>query len=774
LKAKGIYFLYRLLQALAWPALLFYFAVRAIRKRAYRRSLLQRWGILPHQLVQTVPGCIWLHAVSVGEILAAVEVIRRLRRELPGIPVMVSAGTVAGRTIAQEKLFGLAEVIFYAPLDYVAAVRGTLKAILPSVVVVLETEIWPNLFREVRRTGAAVVMINGRISDKTARSYAQMRWFFGPVLAQASRILVQSEADRARFLAAGAPPETVETGGNLKYDFEPREAPVNSPVRSWLAGHAGKRVWIAASTTSDGKVAEEDFVLDAFAELPDWVLILAPRKPDRFAEVAQKLSVRKLSFVRRTNMDDADLAANILLLDTIGELAGLFVLADVVFMGGSLSDRGGHNILEPAFFGKPVITGPHMENFREIAADFREHDAVITIDRPEALANAVKNADPRVGHRGRERASAKRGATDYAVSVIKELHARSIPQRPPMLAARVFFAPVAWIWERVATRPVREVKRLDVPVISVGNITAGGTGKTPFVAWLAARLAAQRHRPGILTRGYGRRSHQSVLALPAGVRAPVCQTGDEPQIFLRRGHAALGVGSDRYQTGAALRKQFDCDMFLLDDGFQHRKLARDLDIVLIDGLLPFGTGRLLPIGRLREPLTGLRRADAFVITRMERTRMADAIERRLKEYNPEAPVFHAATIAERWVEFTNGHESDSVDFTRERVIAFCGLGNPASFWQTLSSLGIYPVDTVEYGDHHSYSPAEVRRLAQLADDLRATTLLTTEKDAINLFEGAASLLRGVRLFWLRIDLRIDDEAGLLDLVASATTPHLCR
>ena len=146
----------------------------------------------------------------------------------------------------------------------------------------------------------------------------------------------------------------------------------------------------------------------------------------------------------------------------------------------------------------------------------------------------------------------------------------------------------------------------------------------------------------------------------------------------------------------------------------------------------------------------------------------------MREYNPEAPVFHAATIAERWVEFANGHESGSVDFARERVIAFCGLGNPASFWQTLSSLGIRPVETVEYGDHHSYSPAEVRRLAQLADELRATTLLTTEKDAINLCEGAGSVLGGMRLFWLRIDLQIDDEEGLLDLVTSARTPHLCR
>jgi tetraacyldisaccharide 4'-kinase len=765
LKAKFIYFLYRLLQALAWPALLFYFAVRAIRNKDYRRSLAQRWGILPSQLVQTVPGCIWLHAVSVGEILAAVEVIRRLRRELPQVPVLVSAGTTAGRKMAEEKLRGLAEAVFYAPVDYVAAVRGTLKAIQPSVVVVLETEIWPNLFRETRRSGAAVVMINGRISDKTAHSYKEMGWFFSSVLGQVNRILVQGDEDRARFLAAGAPPERVEVGGNLKYDFEPREAPADSPIRSWLARHAGKRVWIAASTTVDERVAEEDFVLDAFARLSGWVLILAPRKPDRFQEVAEKLASRGVEFVRRTERCAG--SGSILLLDTIGELAGLFGLADVVFMGGSLTDRGGHNILEPAFFGKPILTGPHMENFREIAADFREHGAVITVERGEQLAEAVVAADAQVGERARERSAARRGATDYAVSVIKELHERSIPRHVPMLAARALLGPVAWIWKRMATRAVKDQRRLKAPVISVGNITAGGTGKTPFVAWLAGRLQREGRRPGILTRGYGRRSHEAVLALAPGASANVSQTGDEAQIFLRRGVAALGIGVERREAGRALHKRFGCDIFLLDDGFQHRKLARDLDIVLVDALAPFSNGRILPLGRLREPLEGLSRAGAFVITRTERARMTPAIERRLREYNPSAPIFHAATVADCWVEFANGHEYHSADLASERAIAFCGLGNPASFWQTLASLGITPVETVEYHDHHSYSPAELRRLAQLAAAHRVTALLTTEKDAINLCEGAASILGEAKLLWLKIDLQIDDEAGLMELVNSA-------
>ena len=760
-----------MLQTLASPAVIFYFALRAARNAQYRQSIFERTGTLPPSLVETIPGCIWLHAVSMGEIIASIELIRRLRRELPDVPVYVSAGTLAGRAMAGDKLAGLAAGVFYAPVDYVFAVRKVLRALQPSVVAVLETEIWPNLFREARRSGAAVVVVNGRISDRTARRYARLKWFFGAVLSQTNRILAQSQPDRDRFLAAGAPPDRVENGGNLKYDFEPVEAPPDSPVRRFLDRHPGEKVWIAASTTADDRIAEEDAVLDAFAELQGWVLILAPRKPDRFDEVARKLTARGIPFIRRTQLTAAaETTANVLLLDTIGELAGLFVLATVVFMGGSLAERGGHNILEPAFFAKPVITGPHLENFREIAADFREHRAVITIAGGQDLAQAVLSAaeDRETGERARSRAAVRRGATARAVQAIRDLHAAALPQPRPSLAARLLLSPFMWIWRTGgrmrADKALFEERKLDAPVISVGNITAGGTGKTPFVAWLTERLKRDGRHPGILTRGYGRRSHEDILAVPAGGQAPVSQTGDEPQVFLRTGAAALGIAADRYTAGRMLRDRFGVDILVLDDGFQHRRLRRDLDIVLIDAMSPFGNGELMPLGRLREPLEALSRADAFVITRTERARITSGIERKLREYNPAAPVFRAATIADRWVELSTGHEYPSPDLAAERVIAFCGLGNPRAFWQMLESLKISPVQTVEYDDHHAYTPSELRCLAQQAKENRATVLLTTEKDAVNLCEGAVSLLAGARLLWLKIGLEIRDEGALLRLV----------
>jgi len=735
----------------------------------------ERLGKLPPQMMETIPGCIWLHAVSVGEIIASIALIRKLREEMPQIPVYVSAGTLAGQAMAQEKLAGLAAGIFYAPIDYVFAVRRVLKALQPTVVVVLETEIWPNLFREARRSGAAVVMVNGRISDRTARRYARMQWFFGTVLSQASRILAQSETDRERFVAAGAPAELVENAGNLKYDFEPRETKLE-----FGSGHA---LWIAASTTADERIAEEDAVLNAQAELTGWRLILAPRKPDRFEEVAQKLAARGIRFVRRTQMTEGDFTgdsdAEVLLLDTVGELAGLFSRADVVFMGGTLADRGGHNILEPAFFGKPVITGPHLENFREIAADFRAHQAVITIERGEDLAAAVRTAaqDRETGERGRARAEAHRGATGHAVQAIRELHDLALPQTRPALAARIALGPLQWLWrvggEVRAQRALRRQRSLKATVISVGNLTTGGTGKTPFVAWLTGRLKDEGWRPGVLTRGYGRRSHEEILTVAAGGTAPVSQTGDEAQIFLRRGDAAIGVSADRYAAGAILRGRFGADILVLDDGFQHRRLKRDLDIVLIDALDPFGNGELMPLGRLREPFTALGRAGALVITRSERSRIVPAIERKLREYNAAAPIFRTATIARTWFDFVSGEERNSADVAGERVMAFCGLGNPHAFWHLLSHVGIAPVEHVEYPDHHAYTPDELRRLAQQAKERRARLLLTTEKDAVNLCEGVEALLAGTRLLWLKIDLELDDEAGLMALVRQARGGQIC-
>ncbi len=780
MKTKGIYFLYRVLQAFGLPVLLLYFLVRGLRNRGYWRSLPERFGLLPRSFTQTGPGAIWLHAVSVGEVLASVELLRRLRSELPQTSLFVSTTTLAGRAIADQKLAGIADGVFYSPVDYVFAVRRVLRTLRPSVVAIAETEIWPNLVREVKRTGAGVTILNGRISDRAFPRDLRFRAVFRAVLPQVDSILTQTEEMRARFLALGAPEDRVRVGGNLKYDFAPRAAEPGSPVVAWLSDTRAKEVWIAASTmppAEPGDVDEDDAVIEAFRriapERPDVTLLLAPRRPERFEEAARKLEAAGIPFVRRSALPGgAGLQpARVLLLDTIGELSGLFSVADVVFMGGTLARRGGHNVLEPAFFGKPVVCGPHMENFQAISDDFRKAGAFVEIKKSSELAPALERllADPQtsreIGRRALDCAEARRGAVGRALAEVRGLHRGGIPVYRPAMPWYVLLAALTrvWLWggRRRQARALARQRRLDIPVISVGNITMGGTGKTPCVLRLAQALRDRGRHPGILTRGYGRSSPQQTLALAPGAAVSAEHSGDEPQIFVRSGLAPVGVGADRYRAGRLLHREFSVDVILLDDGFQHVRLARSVDIVLIDALEPFGRGGVFPLGRLREPVSALARADIVIITRSGFSDLPEAIEAAVRRWNPRAAVFRAGVRPCHWVDHDTGARSSPCAPPFERAGVFCGLGNPRAFRRTLERLGVAPVDWVDFEDHHRYGPSELRRLAHQFASKGATALVTTEKDVMNLCDSWRELIAPLPLYWLQVTMGIDGEERLM-------------
>jgi tetraacyldisaccharide 4'-kinase len=767
LKTKGIYFLYRVLQAGALPALLLYFVFRGLGNRAYWRSLPERFGFLPHSFRQSGPGAIWLHAVSMGEILACLEFARGLRAEFPHSRLYVSTSTLAGRATAEQKLNGTADGVFFAPVDYVFAVRRVLRALKPSLVVVAETEMWPNLFREARRSGAGLAMVNGRISDKALPKYLRLRRVFPVVLAAVDTILAQTEEMRQRFAALGA--ERVSVGGNLKYDFTARAAQAGSPVVQLMERVRPAKVWIAASTMADERVDEDDAVIAAWRTMRGVFLILVPRKPERFEVVAGKLDAAGVRYVRRSRLGQDGVGAaapEVLLLDSIGELGGLFGLADCVFMGGTLAARGGHNILEPALFGKTVIVGPHMENFTGIAEEFRAARAVVEVGGAEELAGAVEAVlanDGGTGERARACAEARRGATARAVAAMREVYRvpRYRPAMPWYLAAWALARVWRWEGRRRQAQYYSRRRKLDAPVISVGNLTMGGTGKTPCVLRLAELLRERGWKPGILTRGYGRRSPAPVLALPLGAAVRTEESGDEAQIFLGARVAPVGIGADRYRTGTLLKEHFGADVMLLDDGFQHVRLARNFDVVLVDGLNPFGGGEVFPLGRLREPVEALGRADAIVITRVEATDLGPAVERAVRHWNPRAPIFRARIEAEWWVEHRTGKHIRTEELKLEKAGVFCGLGNPRSFYRTLEALGTGYVDRVEFEDHHRYRPHELTRMAEQFRRSGATALVTTEKDAVNLCDDAGELLAPLPLYWLKIDMRIEGETELL-------------
>jgi tetraacyldisaccharide 4'-kinase len=772
LKRKAIFLLYRVLQALASPVLLVYLLLRGARTSGYFATVWERLGQAPSASplpLQTVSASIWFHAVSVGEVLAAIPLIEEIRTRTPATPIFVSTTTLAGRAMAGKRLADLADGVFFAPLDFVWAVRRVLRRLRPTVIVILETEIWPNLFREAKRLGCGLAIVNGRISDRALGRYRRFAPVFSAVLGLCDAILTQSDEMGSRFEAAGAPRDRVYATGNLKYDVPAGAVADNSPAMVFLRASDGRLVWIAASTSADDHIDEEDFVIAAQKAMPGWRLIVAPRKPERFEAVAGKLASSGLRWTRRTALDDP--SADVLLLDSIGELGGLFAHAAVVFMGGTLADRGGHNILEPATFGKPVVVGPHMENFRDIASDFEKRAALVRVQRGDELSDAVVSAarDPGLGGRALAAAEGNRGAASRAANAVLALYESRYPTERRAQPAHAFLWMLSGLWSAGSAidrrRRARATRRLPVPVVSVGNITAGGTGKTPVTIELVR--AFYDRKPALLTRGYGRTVRENVLFLSPDEQTPRSLTGDEAQLCMRAARVPIGVGEDRYIVGEELLLAADVKMMFLDDGFQHRQLARNFDLVLIDAMHPFGGGYLLPLGRLREPLESLARASAFLITRSDEAPNTAAIEAALRRYNSAAEVFRARTVAARWVDAA-GDERSPEEFADAPVVAFCGIGNPTAFWRMLERLRIHPAASVAYDDHHVYSTAELRRLAQHARDLGARTLLTTAKDAVNLPADYLTTIGELGVWWLEIRTEIERADELIGLIRAAT------
>ncbi len=748
-----------------FPVVLLYFLRRVLQNRDYLDHLPERFGILRTSWHRTAHGAIWLHAVSVGEILSAVPLLNELRSRYPNAAIYVSTTTLAGRSLGEEKLKDLVTGVFYAPLDYRFFVRRVLKSLRPTMLIVLETEIWPNLYHEAKRYGCALAVVNGRISDKTFPVYRKLSWFFRPVLQQPDRIFAQSSQDRDRYVALGASAERVSDIGNLKFDFNPSGKQISSEIRKALADAAPEAVWIAASTMPPNgadDVDEDDVVIEAFRELrtshPRLLLILVPRKPERFDSAAAKLKNANIPFARRSALPAPLPLPGVLLLDSMGELGSLFSAASVVFMGGTLARRGGHNLLEPAFFGKPVIVGPNNQNFSEIHRELAERNALVPIEGPDRLASAVdsllRNPGEResIGERARAIAESKRGVTARIAEQLIDIYFDAVPVAPRTLTGTALLWPLSKIWGAFA-RDGKNERSLPKPVISIGGITMGGTGKTPMAVWLTAKLKQSGLQPAILTRGYRRRTPHVHIVIPQGARTSTDLTGDEAQIYVKRRQSHLGIGADRRVSGElVLRQHPDVDVFVLDDGFQHRKLARAVDIVLIDALDPFGGGDVFPMGRLREPASFLQRGDIFVLTRVEPNQRTSGIEKQLRRWNPDAPVFRSRVLFKNW----QGGQP------RGRVAAFCGLANPRTFWRTLEGLGVHARRRWEFPDHHYYKPSETSRIAWQAKQAGYRFVVTTEKDYMNLSDRALAEFEGLEVCWLEIDLEVENERALLN------------
>lgn len=426
-----------------------YWLLRMATSGRYRAGLAGRLGWIPSHLraAMTAAGAgrevVWVHAVSVGEVMAAAQLIRELTAARPELLVAVSTTTATGQRLAKQRLPELP--VFYLPLDFVFAVRRYLRVLRPRLLVLMESELWPNLIEQCFKAGVPMAVVNARVSDRSLPRYLMLRRLWRPLLAKVSLFLAQSAETAERLTQIGAPVERIAVTGNLKYDLrESRESPLVAMLRSQLPADA--RVVVCGSTLE----GEEKILLAAWPAMlaaePRAVMVLAPRHPDRFAAVAAMIEAGAFTLVRASEFRERPAplqAGSIFLLDTIGDLAAVYSLGTAAFVGGSLVPSGGHNPLEPARFGVPVIIGPSFENFREIVEVLLAHHAlqIISVDEfAEALVKFVHPIDENrinridearaMGERGREVFEAQAGATARTVhALIALLEERAVSGR---------------------------------------------------------------------------------------------------------------------------------------------------------------------------------------------------------------------------------------------------------------------------------------------------------------------------------------------------------
>ncbi|HRD65747.1 MAG TPA: lipid IV(A) 3-deoxy-D-manno-octulosonic acid transferase [Candidatus Competibacter sp.] len=414
--------LYTALLYLALPLALLRLYWRGRGDPDHRRRWTERLGFVS-PLPQT--GCLWVHAVSVGETRAALPLIRALRVRYPESPLLVTVTTLTGSRQVREALGDQVHHV-YAPYDLPGAVRRFLRRTQPRLAVIMETELWPNLLHRCAATGVPVLVANARLSERSARGYARVRGLTAAMLQDVALIAAQSEADAERFRALGAP--RVRVIGNLKYDLTlPDELSGQGiRLRQELLG-AKRLVWIAASTHA----GEEEPILEAFALIrhrwPELLLLLVPRHPERFDGVAALCRQQNFDLVRRSERCPCTPDTAVFLGDSMGELLLFYAAADLAFVGGSLVATGGHNILEPALLGLPVLFGPHMFNFSEASRHLLDARAARQVADVAALATAVDRllADPRlrqtVGQRGRAVVERHRGALAASLDCIETI-----------------------------------------------------------------------------------------------------------------------------------------------------------------------------------------------------------------------------------------------------------------------------------------------------------------------------------------------------------------
>ena len=785
--------------------------VLAILSIADRRGMRQRLAQRPLVHDGEKRPVVWFHCASVGEATGMAAVIGGFVERHPGFAVLVTTMTETGlayvrKNVPQAHAFGL------APLDAPFIVRRVFGRVRPRALILLEGELWPSMLKAAAAHDCPVVLVNGRMSDRSLARNRFVKPLFREMLRLLTAVGVQHALDGERYIAFGADPGRVRVTGNVKFDLAAgQDGPSREQLRHDLGLPESVQVIMAGCPRP---VEEEQTVLTAFTRVRERhsgvKLIWAPRHLHRIPEVEKMLKGAGLAYAYRTRLDahrtrpdayrtrldahrtrpDArdSAQADVVILDTMGELAAMYAAADMAFVGATLVPLGGHNVLEPAACGIPVLFGPHTENVRASAAALLRTGGGRVVHDGDELAREwlelLEDPDKRaqIGAAARQAVGMRAKAVDRTLDLLDRqvldlvdrwaLHPEHTgSEAPDRFESAPFFTRLldpdergpVMRFLRCALLPLSlllgilvrcrngmydtgllATDRLPVPVISVGALTVGGAGKTPVVRYLAGRLRDAGYSPAVLSRGYGRKTGATRRAAPGATWQEV---GDEPAFLAAMlPDVPVVVGPSRTAAGRLAIEQFGANVLLLDDGFQHRRTGRVVDIVVHDASSRSKSGRLLPAGPYREPISSLRRAHALVLTRTDQARSTESDTARIQARSAavgsarikgEFP--HLAVIETVYDPAGLRRLADDtslpLDWLASReVLVLCGIANPASFAETVTGAGGHVRRVLAYRDHHPFTPSDLDRAMSLASATNVEWIVTTEKDAVRVPE----------------------------------------
>ncbi len=831
-----MYILYNILGLLVFLVVILpFFLYRLFAEKGFSERFRQSIGLIRREEIANVMNtdCIWIHGASVGEIVATSPIVKEIKKDMPERKVLVSAFTVGGYNMAKQIIPEADGYIFF-PLDLPWVAESVVRRVRPGIFLPVETELWPNFLRAIRERNIPVMMVNGRISERSVKTYKYLFSIWRDMLRTVSRFCMQSSIDANYITHLGADSKKIFVTGNTKFDQTYAEVTpedlANYKTELGL-GNDAFPVIVAGSTHAP----EEGLLLTAFTELrkqyPKARLIIAPRWTDKVNEIGRLCGKFDYQAGLRSKLKDMDGPRPeypVVIIDTIGELGRIYSIGDIIFVGGSLkTGYHGHNVLEPAAHAKPILVGPNMENFKDSYALLSKAGALHTVQDVSGLAKEflriagdsslrkkMGDASMQVIRENRgaalntmhyltdllEKASvphaytkeypvntrnfndAGGGGLKHGAAIIQYIfHIAHAPKRPWYafillgllrglsyiygFGARVNL----WMYEA----GILSRRKLDCCVISIGNITVGGTGKTPTAQRVAMMIKDMGYRVVILNRGY--RSHWDkplgVVSDGKKIFMTSYEAGDEAYLMAKMMPGIpVVIGKNRDVTGSYAVDNLHAEVIIMDDGYQHWQLNRDLDIVLVDTLNLFGNGNLLPRGILREPLNHLNRADMFLFTKSDQSSQLtrDILTENIRQYNTEAPIVESIHHAREFVEIADwykGIQQNPIpleELKSKKVMVFSAIGNPSSFEQNVSGCGLEILEAIRYPDHHDYGMLEMQYIGERAAELNADALITTGKDAVKIPTEFIYFNREIPLYVMNMDIMVTRNEETFD------------